>query len=60
MFGEADMPTYTYRCAKCGKTFKRVESLAEHGKTKPACPACGARKVEWVPGPVQVITGKKT
>lgn len=54
------MPTYKYRCAKCGKTFKRVETLAEHNKGRPACPACGARKVDWVPGPVQVITGKKS
>jgi len=58
--GEAIMPTYSYRCEKCGKTFRVVESLAEHGKTQPACPKCGAKTVAWVPGPVQVITGKKT
>ena len=54
------MPTYSYRCGKCGKTFTVVESLAEHGKAKPACPYCGNKTVTWVPGPVQVITGKKT
>jgi len=25
-----------------------------------ACPKCGSLGVAWVPGPVQVITGKKT
>lgn len=40
------MPTYQYRCVKCGKTFDRVESMAEHGKKKPACPGCGSRKTE--------------
>ena len=54
------MPTYSYRCEKCGKTFEVTQTLAEHAKAKPTCPNCGATKVAWVPGLVQVITGKKT
>lgn len=54
------MPTYSYRCENCGKTFKVVRSVSEHGKTRPACPKCGSKSVAWVPGPVQVITGKKS
>ncbi len=25
------MPTYVYRCAKCGETFERIETISEHG-----------------------------
>ena len=27
------MPTYQYRCAKCGGIFERTERLQEHGQT---------------------------
>ena len=54
------MPTYGYRCQKCGKAFNVVESISEHGKTPPKCPKCGSEKVTRVLGLVQVITGKKS
>lgn len=54
------MPTYSYHCESCGKTFTVVQSLSEHVKEKPLCPKCGGKAVAWVPGPVQVITGKKS
>ena len=40
------MPTYQYRCGKCGKTFERVETMSDHGAKRPTCPACRSRKVE--------------
>ncbi|MGH9340295.1 MAG: FmdB family zinc ribbon protein [Acidobacteriota bacterium] len=54
------MPTYQYRCEKCGKTFERTETISEHERTKPQCPKCGSKKVSAVPGRVYVVTSKKS
>ena len=32
------MPTYNYRCEKCGKTFERAETISEHETGKAAVP----------------------
>ena len=32
------MPTYQYRCEKCGKRFERTETISEHAAMKPQCP----------------------
>jgi putative FmdB family regulatory protein len=39
------MPTYQYRCEKCGKAFERTETISEHDTAKPQCPKCGSKKV---------------
>jgi putative FmdB family regulatory protein len=39
------MPTYQYRCEKCGKMFERTETMSEHEAAKPQCPNCGSKKV---------------
>ena len=44
------MPTYQYRCEKCGKRFERTETISEHEAVKPQCPTCGSKKVAFVPG----------
>ena len=32
------MPTYQYRCEKCGKRFERTETISEHeGSKKVTC-----------------------
>jgi putative FmdB family regulatory protein len=54
------MPTYAYRCEQCGETFERVETISEHGTTKPQCLKCGSDKVVSVPTPFMAITGKKS
>jgi putative FmdB family regulatory protein len=54
------MPTYQYRCEKCGKKFERTETISEHEATKPTCPKCGSKKVSFVPGNVYVVTSKKS
>jgi putative FmdB family regulatory protein len=54
------MPTYHYRCEKCGKKFERTETISEHEATKPTCPKCGSKKVCFVPGNVYVVTSKKS
>jgi putative FmdB family regulatory protein len=54
------MPTYQYRCEKCGKTFERTETMSEHEAAKPQCPNCGNKKVSAVPSRVYVVTSKKS
>jgi putative FmdB family regulatory protein len=54
------MPTYQYRCEKCGKKFERTETISEHEATKMTCPKCGSKKVSFVPGNVCVVTTKKS
>ena len=54
------MPVYEYRCRKCGKTFERVETLSEHLKRKPSCPACKSRSVSQVLGGFTAMTSKKS
>ena len=54
------MPTYQYRCEKCGKRFERTETISEHVAVKPQCPECGSKKVTFVPGRVFVVTSKKS
>jgi putative FmdB family regulatory protein len=46
------MPTYQYRCEKCGTKFERTETIAEHEALKLKCPKCGSKKVSFVPGNV--------
>ena len=54
------MPTYQYRCDKCGKKFERAESMSEHETSNAKCPKCGSKKVSQEPGNVFVVTSKKS
>jgi putative FmdB family regulatory protein len=54
------MPTYQYRCEKCGEKFERTETISEHEALKATCPKCGSKKVSFVPGNVYVVTSKKS
>jgi putative FmdB family regulatory protein len=38
------MPTYSYRCEKCGEKFDRIETMSEHEAAKPQCRSAVARK----------------
>ena len=58
--GLEPMPTYQYRCEKCGKKFERSETISEHDAVKSKCPKCGSKKVSFVPGNVCVVTSKKS
>jgi putative FmdB family regulatory protein len=54
------MPTYSYRCEKCGKKFERTEAISEHETAKSKCPKCGSKKVSVVPSRIYVVTSKKS
>jgi putative FmdB family regulatory protein len=58
--GLEPMPTYSYRCEKCGKKFERTETISEHETAKSKCPKCGSKKVSVVPSRVYVVTSKKS
>jgi putative FmdB family regulatory protein len=40
------MPTYEYRCRKCGEIFDVVEHLEQHQKERHRCPKCQSEEVE--------------
>ena len=52
------MPTYEYRCGKCGEAFEVVCSIAER-EQKAVCPACGVREVNQVFGSI-AFSGHRT
>ena len=56
---ELTMPTYGYRCDKCGKVFEKDMTFAQHQRRpSPPCPKCKSRKVRQLPSQFQVITKK--
>jgi putative FmdB family regulatory protein len=54
------MPTYEYRCAKCGKQFTRVEQISQHGHKRLSCPKCKSTKVTQLFTPFFAKTAKKS
>ena len=54
------MPTYEYRCEKCGTRFTRIEAIQSHGRKKAACPKCKSANVSQVFTPFYAKTVKKS
>lgn len=54
------MPTYEYRCNKCGKAFERQEHVGEHEKSHPRCPKCQSSDIQSVLTDFYVKTSKKS
>jgi putative FmdB family regulatory protein len=54
------MPTYEYRCEKCGTQFTRIEAIQSHGRKKAACPKCKSASVSQVFTPFYAKTVKKS
>lgn len=54
------MPVYEYRCEKCEEQFTRIESIAEHGRKRLACPKCKSTKVVQVFAPFYAKTVRKS
>lgn len=55
------MPTYEYRCRKCGEVFDRVEHIEQHqtpGHLR--CPKCDSDEVVSVVTPFVAKTSKKS
>ena len=54
------MPTYRYRCSKCGQVFEHVEHVAEHDTTHLHCPKCDSETVQHLPTQFFAKTSKKS
>ena len=54
------MPTYDYRCDKCGKRFTVVQRISEHSGRSPACPKCRSRGTRQLPSAFYAKTVKKS
>ena len=54
------MPTYQYRCEKCGEILEHGEHLAEHEKARLRCPKCGSEAVQHHPTPFIAKTSRKS
>ncbi|MCX7659970.1 MULTISPECIES: zinc ribbon domain-containing protein [Caldimonas] len=54
------MPTYQYRCEKCGHVFEHVEHIAEHDTVRLSCPKCGSQALQHTPTRFFVQTSKKS
>jgi len=54
------MPTYTYTCRDCRKSFSLTMTIAEHDKGKVKCPKCKGKSVRQQFGAFSVKTSKKS
>lgn len=54
------MPTYEYRCRKCGEKFDVAEHLEQHQKEPHRCPKCQSEEVEPQVTPFYAKTSKKS
>jgi len=54
------MPTYTYMCKDCKKSFTQMMSVSEHDKNKIVCPKCKGKKVEQQYAAFFAVTAKKS
>jgi putative FmdB family regulatory protein len=54
------MPTYSFVCKQCKKSFVAVMTLAEYEKRAATCPSCKSKKVEQKPAAFFAVTAKKS
>ena len=54
------MPTYEFRCTKCGAVFERRERIAQHTRSHPHCPKCKSGAAEPVLADFYAMTSKKS
>lgn len=54
------MPTYDYKCRKCGKKFSLIMKVAEYEKKRPKCPKCKSTQLEQQLHSFYAVTSKKS
>jgi putative FmdB family regulatory protein len=54
------MPSYAYRCKKCGKPFTLTMPIREHEKKRVRCLKCGSNQVAKLVQSFNVTTSKKS
>ncbi len=53
------MPTYEFKCTKCGQEFTRFMSLKERDAGQVACPKCNSPEVQQLISKVLTILEAK-
>jgi len=54
------MPTYVFRCKKCGAQFEKIMTVARRDTARPVCPECKGRKIEPVLTGFMAKTSRKS
>ncbi|HUI40735.1 MAG TPA: FmdB family zinc ribbon protein [Terriglobia bacterium] len=54
------MPTYTFICKECKKSFSKLLTLAEYEKGQFTCPKCNSKKVEQQVAAFFAVSAKKS
>jgi len=54
------MPTYEYKCEKCGHQFETVLTVHDHDAHRTAYPKCKSKKVEQLVSTFLTKTDSKT
>lgn len=54
------MPTYTFVCKECNKSFSQMMTLTEYEKGKVVCPKCNSKKVEQKVAAFFAVSAKKS
>ncbi len=54
------MPTYSYQCQVCRKSFSLQMTIAKHDKARTKCPKCGSRNVQQSITSFVAVTSKKS
>ena len=54
------MPTYSFVCKECRKSFTLTIPLSEYERKKFACPKCKSKKVEQTLANFFAVTAKKS
>ena len=54
------MPSYDYRCRKCGQQFTTREKISEHSAAAATCPQCKSEEVERVMSSFYAKTPRKS
>ena len=54
------MPSYDFKCDKCGKKFTLMLTISEYERTKFRCPKCKSVRVKQQISSFQTITSKKS
>ena len=54
------MPSYSFVCKACRKSFTSVMTLMEYEKRRVTCPSCKSKKIEQKPSAFFAVTAKKS
>ncbi|MBI3024345.1 MAG: zinc ribbon domain-containing protein [Candidatus Tectomicrobia bacterium] len=54
------MPTYDFKCAKCGKNVTLVLGVTDYERKAYKCPKCGSKKLDRRISSFRVQTSKKS